>query len=110
MAYPVVQWKRFQESTETDEWGEEVSGFADPVEIQAAFAPESTAESSQSGLAQRVISQAKLYLKTPIDYTARDEFLIDGKTYRAVGESPGWYGLYSRRAFGQEILLEAVTG
>ena len=78
--------------------------FRDPVTIPAAFAPESTLE-PREGLGVRVVSDAQLVLREPIDYDARDVFLVDGVPYQAEGVTPAWWGMFSRRRFGQVIKL-----
>lgn len=106
---PLVQWKRYTADGGRDAFNRPTSGFLDPVPIDASFAPETTVE-PRDGSSQRVVSTAKLYLDDPIDYTARDEFLVDGQAYTAEGVSPGWFGKYTGYSFGQEILLQRVVG
>lgn len=106
---PVIEWKRYTPTAGRDEFNRPTSGFLDPVPIDAAFAPESTAE-PRDGSSLRVISTAKLIVDDPIDYGARDEFLVDGAAYTAEGVRPGWFGKYTGHSFGQEILLQRVTG
>ena len=84
-----------------------------------AFAPESTVEprgrgggaGADSTLSQRVISEAKLYLDPPIDYTSQDQFTARGTRFEVEGESMGgWDNPYTGNGYGQEILLRRVTG
>lgn len=111
MTYPVIKWIPYYEPYFTDANGRrKETPEPEGTLIDAAFAPESTAESSAAGAAQRVVSDAKLYLRNPIQYSQRDSFRIDGVLYRASGQNPGWHGRYSRRSFGQEIFLKRVGG
>lgn len=105
---PVVEWEQYS-TTGRDAFNRPIGGYLAPVVIDASFAPESTVE-PRDGTSERVISTAKLILSTPIDYTSQDRFLVDGKAYTAEGITPGWYGRYSGASFGQEILLQRVTG
>lgn len=109
MSYPLIMWKRYSQTPKRDAYGKEIASFDEPVAIEADFAPESTAEPLK-GTTQRVVSEAKLFLRTPIDYTHKDEFIVDGVRYKAEGVLPGWHGRYSRRTLGQQILLKVVLG
>lgn len=116
MAYPVIKWIPYYEPYYTDENGRRQKA-AEPegTVIDAAFAPETTAEGTSiratvDGVQQRVISDARLFLRTPIQYSQRDFFRVDGVLYNVMGQNPGWYGRYSRRCFGQEIFLKRIGG
>lgn len=109
MTYPVIKWIPYYEPYYTDANGRRrEASEPEGTVIDAAFAPETTSESASAGGAQRIISEAKLYLRKPIKYSQRDFFRIDGVLHQAVGQNPGWYGRYSRQLFGQEILLKRV--
>lgn len=105
---PTVVWRRFVEGEEEGEFGEKTVSWVD-TPIQAAFAPTSTSE-PETGTMTHVVSQAQLFLREPIDYTARDEFLINGERWTAEGDGGTWWGMYSNRFFGQQILLKRVSG
>lgn len=104
MGYPVVGWKRHVPGGVDADGYRVPDTFRDPVVIPAAFAPESTVE-PREGLDVRVVSDAQLVLREPIDYDARDVFLVDGVPYQAEGVTPAWWGMFSRRLFGQVIKL-----
>lgn len=104
MGYPVVQWKRHVPGGVDADGYRVPDTFREPVTIPAAFAPESTLE-PREGLGVRVVSDAQLVLREPIDYDARDVFLVDGVPYQAEGVTPAWWGMFSRRRFGQVIKL-----
>lgn len=107
--YPVVQWKRWV-SGGTDESGRRRRDeFAAPVVIPAAFAPQ-TVEEPRDGTTVRVVAGAQLILREPIDYDERDRFLVDGVEYQAEGTAPAWWGMFSRRRFGQVIELRGTDG
>lgn len=108
MAYPVIKWKRYVEGGE-DPYGKPKESFADPVTIPADFAP-TRSEEPIDGLTTRVVYDAQLILDEPIDYDARDRFLVDGVEYQAEGVGGTWWGRYSRRLFGQVIEIRRSDG
>lgn len=104
---PGVVWRRYVEGEEEGEFGEKSVSWVD-TPIVAAFAPTSTSEPEIG--TQHVVSQAQLLLRDPIDYSARDEFLVNGERWTAEGDGGIWWGMFSHRLFGQQILLKRVTG
>lgn len=101
-----VTWHH-QQSSVTNEYGDEESGGFVDIEMVGAFAPVTTRETETD----RVISDAKLYLREPIKYRSRDQFTIRGQRFMVEGDSRGgWWSPYSGRVVGQEILLKRVTG
>lgn len=94
-----------------DDWGDPApDGFEDVELSGVGYAPEST-EEPRDGASHRVVSQAKLYLSEPIDYSARDEFTARGVRFEVEGDSAGgWMNPFTGWSAGQEILLRRVTG
>lgn len=103
-----VVWRKFVPGVE-DQYGNVTpGGFVDSTLPGVAFAPESTKEQAAGG---RVISDAKLYTRTPVAFSAQDRFTVRGLAYQAVGDSAGgWLNPFTGRSAGQEILLKRVTG
>lgn len=105
-----VTWHRYRGGG-TDRYGDPAPAtFEDVVLERVGFAPESTVE-PRDAASQRVVSEAKLYLAEPIDYTAQDEFTARGVRFGVEGQSAGgWLNPFTGWAAGQEILLRRVTG
>lgn len=105
-----VVWHRYTGGG-VDEYGDPAPGGFQDVELPGVgFAPESTVE-PREGSSQRVVSEAKLYLTEPIDYSARDEFTARGVRFEVEGDSAGgWMNPFTGWSAGQEILLKRVTG
>lgn len=105
---PAVVWRKKVVGEEEGEFGERAVSWVD-TPIVAAFAPTSTSE-PVTGEMVHVISQAQLLLRDPIDYSAEDEFLVNGERWTAEGDGGTWWGMFSNRLFGQQILLKRVSG
>lgn len=105
-----VTWHRFTGGG-VDDYGDPAPGGFQDVDLPGAgFAPEST-EEPRDGASQRVVSQAKLYLTEPIDYSSQDEFTVRGVRFEVEGASMGgWSNPFTGWAAGQEIMLKRVTG
>lgn len=103
-----VIWHRWTEGG-TDDYGMTLpGGYSDVVVPGAAFAPESTKEDSPD---TRVVSQASLYLTSPIPYRARDQFTVRDLRYAVEGDAQGgWTNPFTGTGHGQEILLKRTTG
>lgn len=104
-----VTWHQWFDSAGTDDYGEPLpGGYNDQVVAGAGFAPESTKEDSPDS---RVVSSAKLYVKTPVPYSAKDQFTIRGVRYAVDGTSQGgWVNPFTGTLHGQEIILVRVVG
>jgi hypothetical protein len=105
-----VLWHRFTGSG-VDQYGDPAPiGFEDVELTGVGFAPESTVE-PRDGASQRVVSEAKLYLSEPIDYSSQDEFTVRGVRFEVEGDAAGgWMNPFTGWSAGQEILLRRVTG
>lgn len=102
---PII-WHRHTEGVE-DEYGNISPDSYTDEEITAAFAPESTRDAD----GDRVVSDAKLYLREPIPYLSKDLFTARGVKYFVEGDSAGgWVNPFTSTMFGQEIQLKRVTG
>lgn len=104
-----VTWHRWEDSTGKDDYGEPLPGGYVPTVVDGAgFAPESTQEDTPD---RRVVSSAKLYVKSPIPYSAKDQFTIRGVRYGVNGSAQGgWVNPFTGALHGQEIQLVRVVG
>lgn len=102
-------WHRWRDSAGRDDYGKPLPGGYSSVDLDGVgFAPEATDEDTPDN---RVTSQAKLYLRPAIPYSAKDQFTIRGERYGVTGTSQGgWVNPFTGTDHGQEIKLVRVTG
>lgn len=103
-----IIWHRWVDGGEDDYGGTLPGGYSDLVVPGAGFAPESTKEDTPDN---RVVSQAKIYLKSPIPYRSKDQFTVRDRRYAVEGDAQGgWVNPFTGTDHGQEILLTRTTG
>jgi len=104
----VIQRRPFSSASRNGH-GREVAAFGIAYAVpDAVFWPEESVEMSDGG--QRVVRPARLSVPFGEPTDPRDQWLVDGLTYEAQGDTSRWANPFTGAQFGGVLTLRRVTG